>query len=141
MTTLTAVKLEVGQRVRLDWGSKTWRVNAVSENFVVCVQQSHFKPKGALSYTVLDWRNGVRGACNLIGGGFGDGSLSEAECAAMLVQFECDPAADPARLAALAAGETSWVPTTWSLEVSHRNRVPIENVELVADFLAARSPR
>jgi hypothetical protein len=54
-------------------------------------------------YTVLDWRNGVRGPCNLSGQGWGDGTYTEAECAAMLAGFE--------------SGE---------LEVSHRNRVRIE---------------
>jgi len=46
---------------------------------------------------------GVRGPCNLIGQGWGDGSYTEAECAQMLAEFE--------------AGK---------LEVSQRNWVPIK---------------
>lgn len=130
MTTITAVDLTVGQRVILDGGRKTWRVQAVSEHFAVCVQQADFELKGVLCYTVLDWRNGVRGPCNEIGQGYGDGTYSEAECADMLAQFEFDPHDDPARTSALARGETSWVPTMWSLEVSHRNRVRIRSVAL-----------
>ncbi len=39
-------------------------------------------------YSVLDWRNGVRGPCDRIGQGWGDGTYTEAECAAMLAAFE-----------------------------------------------------
>lgn len=53
---------------------------------------------GDVFYTVLDWENGVRGPCNLIGQSYGDGTYTEAECAGMLADFE--------------AGE---------LEISHRN--------------------
>lgn len=53
---------------------------------------------GEIFYTVLDWRNGLRGSCNLIGWGYGDGDYSEADCAKMLADFE-----------------------TGDLEISHRN--------------------
>ncbi|MCW2632069.1 MAG: hypothetical protein JWR88_1031 [Pseudonocardia sp.] len=92
-----------GDRVRLDPDPRRWwTVQAVSPHFAVCVQQVPFKPKGTLRYTVLDWRNSVRGPCDLIGQGYGDGSYSEQECVAMLAEFE--------------SGE---------LEVSYRNRVPL----------------
>ncbi len=71
-----------------------------------CDHVSHYSDPPDLGdgpyYTVVDWRNGVRGPCNLIGQSWGDGTYSPAECAAMLAEFE--------------AGE---------LEVSHRNRVAL----------------
>lgn len=95
--------MQVGQRIKLANDRCRWTVRAVTEHFVALVRQADFEPAGTLCYTVIDWRNGVRGPCNLIGQGYGDGSYSEAECAEMLAQFE-----------------------DGSLEVSHRNRVPIE---------------
>lgn len=83
------VPLSVGQRIKLrDGTTKNWTVQAVSEHFAACVQQVPFEPRGTLRYTVLDWRNGVRGPCDLIGNAYGDGSYSARECAGMLQQFE-----------------------------------------------------
>lgn len=96
--------LTVGDRIRLlDGTSKPWTVQAVSEHFAACVQQAPFQPAGVLRYTVLDWRNGVRGPCDLIGQGYGDGTYSPAECTRMLRQFE-----------------------SGRLSVSHRNWVRLE---------------
>jgi hypothetical protein len=125
------IALKVGDRVRLDGKPKRWTVQAVTENFAALVQQVPFEPKGTLQYTVIDWRNGIRGPCNLIGQGFGDGSYSREECARMLAQFEYDDEQDPAYLKAMRRGETSWTPENWSLEVSHRNRVPLGSIEVV----------
>jgi hypothetical protein len=108
------VRLEVGDQVRLAHGSPGrwwWTVRAVTENFVACVHQAPFHRRGVMFYTVLDWRNGVRGPCNLIGQGYGDGTYSEGECAKMLSEFE------------RRRGE--WP----ELEVSHRNRVPLGVLE------------
>ena len=69
-------------------GRRWWTVQAVSEHFAACVRQAPFEPAGTLEYTVLDWRNGVRGPCDLIGQGYGDGSYSPAQCDEMLARFE-----------------------------------------------------
>jgi hypothetical protein len=99
--------LAVGDRIRLVPDARHWwTVQAVSEHFTACVQQAPFKPKGTLQYTVLDWRNGVRGPCNLIGQGYGDGSYSPEECARMLADFE----GDSDRLCPLAVSQRNWVP-------------------------------
>ena len=79
-----------GDKVKLNGDDRWWTVRAVSENFVACVRQAPFKKKGEVVYTVLDWRNGVRGPCNLIGQGYGDGTYSETECQEMLAEFEED---------------------------------------------------
>lgn len=109
--TVEPIALAVGQRVRLDGKRHRWTVQAVSEHFAALVQQVPFTPKGTLQYTVIDWRNGVRGPCNLVGQGYGDGSYSREECARMLIEFEFAPDADP-------------------LEVSHRNRIPLGEIEV-----------
>jgi hypothetical protein len=43
---------------------------------------------GDVFYTVLDWDNGLRGPCNLIGQAYGEGDYTPAECAQMLARFE-----------------------------------------------------
>lgn len=112
--------LRVGDRLRLAHGTDRWwwRVQAVSENFVACVHQQPFEPAGVLCYTVLDWRNGVRGPCNEIGQGWGDGTYSERECADMLTVFETVTVICPAR------------GPQYEREVSHRNRVPLKVLDV-----------
>lgn len=122
------MKLEVGDRVKLaPDGRRWWRVQAASENFTVCVQQRPFKQKGDVFYTVLDWRKGIRGPCNLIGQGWGDGTYTEKECAELLAAFEANDDAIAYDQAQAAAGRQSWpvYPET-HVEVSHRNNVPLE---------------
>lgn len=101
--------LTVGQKVKLDTDRRWWTVRAVTEHFAALTRQAAFHPAGTNCYTVLDWRNGVRGPCDLIGQGYGDGSYSEAECAEMLARFE-----------------------SGDLEVSQRNWVPIEVRDIMA---------
>lgn len=94
--------LVVGERLRFAADRRWWTVKAVTEHFAAMTRQAEFRRAGVLCYTVLDWRNGVRGPCNLIGQSWGDGSYTEAACASLLAEFE--------------AGD---------LEVSQRNWVPI----------------
>jgi hypothetical protein len=85
-----------------------WDVRARGERYVVLTHQWPFHPKGELMYSVADLEQGVRGAINLIGGGYGDGTYSDAECLAMLGGLEHpEPHAEP-------------------LEVSHRNVVKLD---------------
>jgi hypothetical protein len=106
--------LTLGQQLHLAGDPRSWTVRSVSEHFAALTRpvadqdwaalpEEHYFLEGEVLYTVLDWRNGVRGPCNLSGQGWGHGTYSEAECAAMLAEFE--------------SGE---------LEVSHRNQVRIE---------------
>ena len=95
--------LVVGERLKFDGDRLWWTVRAVTEHFAALTRPAAFHPAGTRCYTVLDWRNGVRGPCDRIGQGWGDGSYTEAECAEMLTEFE--------------AGD---------LEVSQRNWVPIK---------------
>ena len=80
--------LVTGDRVKLAGDRRWWTVRAVTEHFAALTRQAEFHPSGTNRYTVLDWRNGVRGPCNLIGQGYGDGSYCETQCAEMLARFE-----------------------------------------------------
>ncbi len=119
-TPVAPIPFEVGQQVILAGDPHPWTVKAVTTNFTALTRQVEDSEHsidddpnwtdlvdeleaGTVLYTVLDWRNGVRGPCNLVGQAWGDGTYSEAECAAMLAEFE--------------AGD---------LEISHRNNVRIE---------------
>lgn len=65
------VPMTVGTKVRFqEFPTKPFTVRAVSTNFVVTTRQADFRPKGDLRYTVIDWRNGIRGAINVIGQGW-----------------------------------------------------------------------
>ena len=109
--------LVVGERIRFADDRRWWTVKAVTEHFAALTRQAEFQPSGVLCYTVLDWRNGVRGPCDLIGQGYGDGSYSEKQCAQMLALFEAaDEPFEPG-------------PSRLVLHVSQRNWVPIEFAE------------
>jgi hypothetical protein len=113
--------LRTGEPVMLAGYQNPWTVKATSEHFAVLTRPATDTDRAAflaaqqenawgreelpgdVFYTVLDWRNGVRGPCNLAGRSYGSGDYTAAECAAMLAEFE--------------AGD---------LEVSHRDGVPIE---------------
>lgn len=135
MSTATEVdrpSLEIGDRVRLktDREHNWWTVQAVSPNFTAVVRQAPFQGRGVFEYTVLDWRNGVRGPCDLIGQGWGDGSYSAKECAAMLEEFENHDRVDPAMTEAFARGDAAWIPSFHSVEISRRNNVPLHVLEV-----------
>ncbi|TFD16197.1 hypothetical protein E3T26_04765 [Cryobacterium sp. TMT1-21] len=130
---ITPISLEVGDQVKLRPRGR-WTVRAVSANFAALVRQVPFAKKGTLQYTVIDWRKGIRGPCDLIGQGYGDGSYTQTECTEMLLDFEYVSAEDPARIAAATAGRKFWRPERHGLEISHRNNLPldIESVNGVA---------
>lgn len=100
------VDVTVGARVRLDWQRRLWDVIAVTDHFAILSRQAAFKKKGELFYTIIDWRNGVYGPANTLGQAYPiDDSV---ELAQLCVDLE-----DAAR------------------EVSYRNRVQIQSVEVV----------
>lgn len=106
-TPAAQIPLEIGAQVTLAGDPHPWTVRATTKHFTA-LTRNRFDSMGEVFdfeplYTVLDWRNGVRGPCNLVGQGWGDGTYTQAECSALLAEFE--------------AGD---------LEVSHRNRVRIE---------------
>ncbi len=109
------ILLSVADKLKFAGDRRWWMVKAVSRHFAALTRQAEFERAGTLCYTVVDWRNGVRGPCDLIGQGYGDGSYSEAECERMLAQFEApdEQAGDPDNY-------------VMPLHVSQRNWLPIE---------------
>jgi hypothetical protein len=94
------VRFAVGDRVK--WhrhhghgGSGVWwMVRAASDRFAVLTAPAPFYPKGTRQYTIVDYQRGVRGPCNLLGGGYGDGSYSTEQCAKILAELEIEPGTD-----------------------------------------------
>lgn len=111
--------LDVGDRIKFAGDRGWWTVRAATTNFVALTRQAEFERRGVLYYTVIDWRNGVRGPCDLVGQAWGDGSYTEEQCADMLKLFEAAGEPDPP-----ADEDGSW-PSRDVLHVSQRNWVPI----------------
>ncbi|WP_368679930.1 hypothetical protein R1X32_00825 (plasmid) [Rhodococcus opacus] len=96
------IPLDVGGRIRFGLEPRRpYTVRARSEHFVVCTRHRDFATTGEFVYTVIDWRNGIRGPINVIGGS-ADVSTDE-RCRELLADLE--------------AGR-------W--EISHRNRVQLD---------------
>ena len=99
------IPLDVGDRVRFGLEPRRpYTVRALSEHFVVCTRPRDFATTGEFVYTVIDWRNGIRGPINVIGQSV-DVSTDE-RCRDLLDDLE--------------AGR-------W--EISHRNRVQLDIVD------------
>lgn len=118
--------LEIGQRVKLAYGSNTtrlWDVRALDDRFVILTRQRPFKPKGESEYTIIDWERGVRGPCNLIGQGWDIDEPNGPEdlLRALNNQLEIWRRLD--------AGEKSVSINDYAVEVSHRNNVPVDIVD------------
>lgn len=86
---MTPVAMAVGQRVKLGAERQWWTVRGVAgEQVVVLTRQAPFRRRGALEYTVLDWRSGVRGPVNVIGQGWGVDTDEQCQELAELVRDE-----------------------------------------------------
>jgi hypothetical protein len=64
------VAMQAGQRVKLDTDRRWWTVRGLTAHTVVLTRQAEFQARGALVYTVIDWRAGVRGPVNVVGQGW-----------------------------------------------------------------------
>ncbi|WP_257016283.1 hypothetical protein [Rhodococcus sp. ACS1] len=96
------IPLDAGDRIRFGLEPRRpFTVRAISEHFVICTRQRDFATQGDFVYTVIDWRNGIRGPINVIGQS-ADVSTVE-QCHDLLNDLE--------------AGR-------W--EINHRNRVPLD---------------
>ncbi|KXF53495.1 hypothetical protein AXA44_44405 [Rhodococcus sp. SC4] len=63
----TPIPLDAGDRIRFGLEPRRpYTVRATSEHFVVCTRPRDFAT-GEFVYTVIDWRNGIRGPVNVIG--------------------------------------------------------------------------
>ncbi|MET4144167.1 hypothetical protein [Arthrobacter sp. UYCo732] len=115
-------KLIEGSQVQLGQGTRAkawWKVRSADERFAILTRPRSTAGKGS-EYTIIDRVRGVRGPCDLIGQGWdvdADGG-----CASLLraLNFHLEVASR------LEAGEKRVVMTETSTEVSHRNNVPVE---------------
>lgn len=99
------VPLSVGQRVKLAHdGRRWWTVRAVTDVTAVLTRQVEFRPKGELTYTVIDWRLGVRGPADTIGRGW-DVDSDES----------CQSLADCIRSGEWEVSQRSWAPIDLAL--------------------------
>lgn len=80
--------LRPAEKVKFSGDRRWWTVRAVTEHFAALTRYAAGQPAGTRCYTVIDWRNGVRGPCNQSGQGWGDGTYTETECEQMLAEFE-----------------------------------------------------
>ena len=91
------LSLTPGDKLRFAEEPNTpYKVRATSEHFALLTRQQPFRPMGVYLYTVVDWRNGVRGPINVVGQGWE--CKTDEQCRDLIAELE--------------AGE-------W--EVSHRN--------------------
>lgn len=70
------IPLEFGDFVKFAEDRNYWSVRGLTDNFVLLRKRTPFTKEAsedAWSYTILDWRNGIRGPSDWIGNGFGDG--------------------------------------------------------------------
>jgi hypothetical protein len=91
--------LRVGQRVKLDTDRRWWTVRGLPDHTVVLTRQAEFCRRGALVYTVLDWRAGVRGPVNSLGRGW---AVDTDEQCQELSELVCD--------ATWEISQRSWLP-------------------------------
>ena len=133
-------------QVKFEGDRRWWTVRAEDERFTVLTRQAEFVPKGILRYTIIDLERGVRGPCNLIGNGYGDGTYDDAQCAEILAalrlgaarnqwfeEHKDDP--DDSEHFRTIDGESQGRLIVWPaylapehlypIEVSHRNNVPV----------------
>lgn len=112
---IDGIEYATGDDIRFEGERNWWQVRASSGRWVVVTRQAPFQPTGTLWYAIIDRTDRVRGAVDLLGGGWGDGTYSDQQCAELL--------------SALQAGQ---------VEVSHRNRVPLNITDQHRDRRAHR---
>lgn len=121
---MSADLIGVSSRVKFAEDRRWWTVRAEDERFVILTRQANFMPRGVAFYTIIDRARGVRGPCNLISQGWGDGFTPETveQDATSLLRALNYHLEVKARLR---AGEQTVTLEEPSVEVSYRNNVPV----------------
>jgi hypothetical protein len=121
-------ELHPGAQVRLGQGTRPkawWTVRESDGRFAVLTRPASNKARGS-EYTIIDSVRELRGPCDLIGQGWDVDA--EGGCTKLLRALNFNLEVE----ARLDAGEKSVRMTETSTEVSHRNNVPIEILEVKA---------
>lgn len=121
-------QLPTGSRVRLGHGTRPkawWTVRAADERFTILTRPASNKGRGS-EYTIIDSVRDLRGPCDLIGQGWD--VVAEHGCEKLLraLNFHLEV------VARLEAGEGSVPMTEASTEVSYRNNVPVEILQVAS---------
>ncbi|GAA4034504.1 hypothetical protein GCM10023063_18210 [Arthrobacter methylotrophus] len=119
-------QLPTGSRVRLGQGTRPkawWTVRAVDDRFTVLTRPASKKDRGS-EFTIIDNVRGLSGPCDLIGQGWDVDAEHGCEKLLRALNFHLEV------VARLAAGEGSVRMTETSTEVSYRNNVPIEFLQV-----------
>jgi hypothetical protein len=123
-TTEPIEPLAVGHMVRFSHPAgearRWWTVRAGDDRYTILTRQQEFRPRGRHLYTIIDRTRGVRGPCNLIGGGWDIDEPDGPDSLLRALQYHDE------LQARLAAGEGSVVVEEHAVEVSHRNNVRVE---------------
>lgn len=93
------MKYKYNDKIKFDEEKQPYRIRACDQRYLICTKP--YNPKHTVIYTIVDLKENVRGAEDLI---FGAGAETITQCEAMLKRLQ--------------TGET---------KISHRNRVPFNN--------------
>jgi hypothetical protein len=121
-------QLLTGSRVRLGQGTRPkawWTVRAADDRFTILTRPASNKARGS-EYTIIDAVRDLRGPCDLIGQGWDVDAEQGCEKLLRALNFHLEV------VARLEAGEESVRMTETSTEVSYRNNVPVEILEVAA---------
>lgn len=121
-------ELHAGARVRLGQGTRIkvwWTVRETDDRFAILTRPAANKDRGS-EYTIVDSVRGLRGPCDLIGQGWNVDADGGCKSLLRALNFHLEV------LERLEAGEESVRMTELSTEVSYRNNVPIEILEIKA---------
>jgi hypothetical protein len=119
-------ELSAGSQVLLGQGTRPkawWTVRANDERFTVLTRPASNPAKGS-EYTIVDEVRGLRGPCDLIGQGWDVDADGGCESLLRALNFHLEVSAR------LEAGEKSVPMTEAATEVSYRNNVPIEILQV-----------
>ncbi|WP_422758977.1 hypothetical protein [Paenarthrobacter sp. C1] len=120
--------LHEGSRVRLGQGTRPkawWTVRAMDDRFTILTRPASNTARGS-EYAIIDNVRALRGPCDLIGQGWDVDAEQGCQKLLRALNFHLEV------VARLAAGEESVRTTETSTEVSYRNNVPIEILEVAA---------
>ena len=122
--------LKVGSKVKFAAEKRPYTVQAADERFAVCTKP--FNVYRSVLYTIIDFKENVRGAENLL---FGAGAETREQCEDMLDRLNGRHDSNDRTL--IAAGQKATADHT---EVSYRNRIDLD-IERVFDEAPSRHAR
>lgn len=114
--------LKVGSEVKFASEKRAYTVQASDERYAVCTKP--FNPRHTVLYTVIDFKENVRGTENLI---FGMGAETREQCEDMLDRLNGRHDSNGRSLVG-----TKFDEVPMRTEVSHRNRVALD-IERITD--------